>query len=76
VKGFDDFQPWLDRITGFPEAVIDDALRQLPPEWVSEDLDALDRLLETLCKRRRRVPDLLLECARSGVSPFPNWAPR
>jgi hypothetical protein len=73
IRGFQDFQPWLDRICAFPEEVIDDALRQLPPEWVAEDSEALSELLERLFERRRRVPDLLLECARSGLKPFPEW---
>jgi hypothetical protein len=73
VRGFDDFQPWLDRIVSFPEEVIDDALRQLPLEWVPHEADALDRLLNVLCQRRRVVPDLLLACARGGLHPFPNW---
>jgi hypothetical protein len=73
VRGLDDFQPWLDRIQAFPEEVIDDALRQLPPEWLGDDTDALGSLLERLVQRRRNVPDLLLACARSGSNPFPQW---
>lgn len=73
VRGFDDFHPWLERIEAFPEAVVDDAIRQLPPEWIPDDVDALDRLLNRLFERRRRVRDLLLACAGSGLNPFPNW---
>jgi hypothetical protein len=76
IRGFDDFQPWLDRILSFPEEVIDDALRQLPPEWAADDTDALCSLLERLLQRRGRIPDLLLECARSGLNPFPKWKDR
>jgi hypothetical protein len=76
VRGLDDFQPWLDRVISFPEQVIDDALRQLPPDWVADDSDSLSHLLERLLERRRRVPDLLRECARGGPNPFPNWRNR
>ena len=31
VTGLDDFQPWLDQIVHFPEEVVDDAIKQLPP---------------------------------------------
>src|SRR5918999_665782 len=33
LRGLADLQPWLDRIIEFPDVVIDDSLRQLPPEW-------------------------------------------
>lgn len=73
VRSFDDFQPWLDRITHFPEEVIDDALKQAPPEWIDGDEEALDKLLLKLLARRKRVPDLIRETSRGRVNPFPNW---
>jgi len=74
ARGLDDFQPWLDRILEFPDVVIDDSLRELPPEWLNGDADELYRLLEKLMQRRSRVPDLLRDCARERVKFFPNWA--
>jgi hypothetical protein len=34
VRSWDDFQPWLDRVVRFPEGVLDNALSQIPPEWI------------------------------------------
>jgi hypothetical protein len=73
VRGWDDFQPWLDRVVNFPEEVFDDALGRLPAEWLNGDRDALHSLLEKLMARRRRVPDLIEDCRRSSIHPFPNW---
>jgi hypothetical protein len=73
VRGWDAFQPWLDRIVNFPEEVIDGALRELPPNWLNGDMDGLMRLLDRLMKRRRRVPELIEECRRSRLNPFPAW---
>jgi hypothetical protein len=73
VRGIDDFQPWLGRILEFPEVVIDDSLRELPPEWLNGDADRLNSLLEKLMERRSRVPDLLFQTARGRVLFFPNW---
>jgi hypothetical protein len=73
VRDWGDFQPWLDRIVEFPEIVVDDGLRELPPEWLNGDADLLDRLLEKLMERRKQVPDLIDECARSRTSVFPKW---
>jgi hypothetical protein len=73
VRSWDDFQPWLERIIQFPEVVVDDSLRELPPDWLNGDREPLDRLLETLMKRRSRVPDLIRECVNSRSQFFPRW---
>jgi hypothetical protein len=75
VRGWDDFQPWLDRIVDFPEHVVDRALKQIPREWLDGDEEALEATLEKLLARRRRVPDLIRDCTRGRVNPFPNWKP-
>jgi hypothetical protein len=73
VKSWDDFQPWLDQVVHFPEEVIDQARRQIPPQWLQGDESALDELLERLLKRRERVPDLIGESRRARANLFPNW---
>jgi hypothetical protein len=73
VRSLEDFQPWLDQVINFPEHVVDQALRQVPPQWFDGDESALESLLEKLMRRRSRVPDLLLDSRRSRVTPFPNW---
>ncbi len=73
VRGWDDFQPWLDRVVYFPEEVIDTAQKQIPPEWLAEDAAALQAILEKLMSRRRRVPDLIRDSRRGRVNPFPDW---
>ena len=73
VHGLDDFQPWLDRIAHFPEAVVDQALKQIPPAWLQGDEPALARLLELAMRRRKRVASLLEACGRTRANVFPNW---
>jgi hypothetical protein len=73
VRGWDDFEPWLDRVLYFPEEIVDTAQKQIPPEWVAEDADALQAMLEKLMSRRRRVPDLIRDSRRGRVNPFPEW---
>ena len=73
VRSLDDFQPWLDRVASFPEEVIDNALRSVPPAWLDGGPDALEALLEKLMRRRPRIADLV-ESGRHGRStPFPSW---
>jgi hypothetical protein len=75
VRGWSSFQPWLDRILEFPDIIIDDGLRELPPEWLDGDANVLNGLLDALMKRRSRVPDLIRESVRSRSAFFPNWDP-
>jgi hypothetical protein len=74
VRSLDDFQPWLDRIIHFPEEIVDEAFRQVPAEWlVSGEESELEKLLERLMRRRRRVPELIRDCIHGRVNPFPRW---
>ena len=73
VRSWDDFQPWLDRVVHFPEEIVDDAIKQLPPEWLDGDEDDMDQLLTKLMSRRQRVPDLIRDSTRGRINPFPNW---
>src|SRR6185437_683953 len=57
VRGWADFEPWLERIRHFPEEVVDQAVKQLPPAWLEGDRDEFEKLLERLLARRKRVPD-------------------
>jgi hypothetical protein len=73
VSRLHDFEPWLERVVHFPEEVVDQAFRQVPPEWLDSDEDALELLLEKLLRRRKQVPELIKQCRRASSNPFPNW---
>jgi hypothetical protein len=73
VRGMADFEPWVERIRHFPEEVVDQAVKQIPPAWLEEDGDELERLLDQLLARRGRVPDLIQACRTGRVDPFPSW---
>jgi hypothetical protein len=73
VRGLNDFQPWLDRIIHFPEEIVDQALKQIPPAWIEGDEQELTALLDRLLTRRRRVPELIEACRGGRSESFPNW---
>jgi hypothetical protein len=73
IRSIDDFQPWLDRVVYFPDHVIDEALRQLPPQWIQGDENNLEKLLEQLLRRCKRVPDLIADARLAKTNPFANW---
>jgi hypothetical protein len=73
VTSFDDFQPWLDRLVHFPEEIVDEARKQIPPAWLAEDESLIEALLVKLMSRRKRVPDLIRESQHGRINPFPAW---
>ena len=73
VRGLDDFQPWLDRIVHFPEEVVDQAVKQIPPAWLEGEEAIFQSLLERLLARRSQVPGLIESSREGRSSPFPNW---
>lgn len=74
VRSLRDFEPWIDRIVNFPVEVFDKSLRQIPPAWIEDDWGRLEALLETLYRRRKRIPELLGDCRKAPGNPFPRWA--
>jgi hypothetical protein len=73
VRSLDDFQPWLDQVVHFPEEVMDQAWKRVPPDWVEGEEDALEQLLEKLFQRRKLLPELISACRQVRSNPFPNW---
>jgi len=74
ITGRDSFGIWLERIEKhITERVLDELIREVPPEWYEDDLDALLRLVEQLHRRRTKVPELLLAAKNTTRQPFPNW---
>ncbi len=73
VRSLNNFQPWIDRIVNFPPEVFDKALRRIPPAWIGADSGKLETLLESLMRRRARIPELLQATRRAPGNPFPNW---
>jgi hypothetical protein len=74
VTSLDSFQPWLDLVTHFPVEVIDQAWKEIPPAWLDGDEPELERLLEQLLKRRKRVEQLIVEVKKQRPALFPNWS--
>jgi hypothetical protein len=73
VTSLDDFQPWLDRVIHFPEAVVDEVQKQIPSAWLNGDESALKMLLDKLISRRKRVSDFIRESRGGRFNPFPAW---
>jgi len=50
VASLAQFEPWLERVIHFPEEVVDQALKQVPPEWMPGEQDQFEGMLEQLMR--------------------------
>jgi hypothetical protein len=73
VRGMQAFEPWIARLEKLGEAELGEAAAGIPPEWYDGDLDALEKMLEHLERRRKLVPELIRAAWKSSRNPFPNW---
>lgn len=75
VRDWSAFEPWLSHVVRFPEPVVSAVVANIPLAWREHDDEALQRAVEYLLRRRKRVPDLLRTCVRSAKQFFPSWRP-
>lgn len=73
VTGWESFEPWLSRVEAFREEALGAIAEEVPTEWYGGDPGELERLLEQMYARRKRVRDLLAAFRDSDRSPFPRW---
>jgi hypothetical protein len=73
VTGWNDFEPWLERIEAIRVETLWRAAESIPPEWYEQDSEGLERLVEQLMGRRERVRELIAAFRDSDRQPFPQW---
>ncbi len=73
VTGMESYAPWLERLEHITPALLDQIASEIPPEWYDQDQEALFHLLEQIYRRRKKVPDLILDAKNSNRQPFFNW---
>ena len=76
ITGWDAFDPWLSEVENMDENVIWSGVASTPPTWYEDDLSALEKLVEELCHRRRKVRNLIEAFRDSERHPFPRWGHR
>jgi hypothetical protein len=73
VLGWESFEPWLTRVEEFAADKLWAIAEAVPPEWYGGDLRTIERLMETLLKRRSKVRELIGQFRDSNREPFPKW---
>jgi hypothetical protein len=74
VTGWEAFEPAVSRAEQMDVSQIWRMAADIPEEWYGFDSDGLNRLVETLYKRRAIIRDLIAAFRASCRNPFPNWA--
>lgn len=73
VTGWESFEPWLSRMESMPVERIWDAAAEIPPEWYGGAVEEMERLVETLEKRRGRIRELVEGFGKTERRPFAAW---
>jgi hypothetical protein len=73
VTGWEAFEPALSRAEAMDAGAIWRCAADIPEEWYEGDREGLERLVETLHRRRPTIRRLISEFRRSSRNPFPNW---
>ena len=73
VYGWESLEPWLSRVENFDAGVIHEIAGGIPPEWTGNDWNALEKLVEAILERRKKVRDLIEAFRNSSRQPFPAW---
>ncbi len=75
VRSLASFEPWLTLVENFPIEALDQAWRGVPPSWLAgDDAQHLERMVEQLMRRQKRVGELVSDARQGKLNPFPNWA--
>lgn len=75
VRGPADFEPYLDRVEGFPEDALAEIIKSVPGEWLeSGEREHLNRIGDQLLARRQHVKMLLDETRFAAPAMFPSWS--
>ena len=73
VVGPGSFEPFLSRLEHLDEEILEAAAASIPPEWYDGRTEDLQRLIQTLAERRKRVAKMICELRQSSRQTFPAW---
>lgn len=76
VTAWESFEPALTRAEEMSLGELWRYAAQVPEEWYEYDVSGMNRLIETLYRRRLRIRDLIRDFRKSSRNPFPNWTER
>jgi len=73
VRGWDSFEPWLSRVEQMGEDTIWRFAAEIPVDWYGGEWCDVEKLVNTLLRRRRIVRELIEAFRDSPRRPFSHW---
>ena len=73
VRGLRSFEPCLSRVENLEPAQLQACVGGIPAAWCGADSAQLERLVERLYERRRKLRQAIVDAKNSALRPFPNW---
>ena len=73
VTGWNSFEPWLSRIEAFTSESLWQIVTEIPGDWYSHNLFAIEQLIESLVLRRPRVRELINRVRLFDPTYFTKW---
>jgi len=73
VRGWEDFEPALSKAENMDIDTLWFCTEAIPPEWYEAKTAELERLVETVHRRRTNIRALITAFRHSSRNPFPNW---
>ena len=74
VRGWKDFEPWLEGVRVLDSSELWKGLQGTPREWYDSNKVVLEGLIEILDRRRRRIPELIDSLRSAKPDVFPMWS--
>ncbi len=74
VTGWQSFEPWLSRAEAISAETFWEIAEAVPPEWYDNELEEMERLMQTMLRRRSRIREMIVSFRDSERGPFPKWS--
>ncbi len=75
VRGYEDFEPYLSRLTTIRTDELQRIGQEIPPIWYEHSPSLLDSLVESVAMRRSKIVDVLWDIREHKPESFPAWKP-
>jgi hypothetical protein len=73
VTGWESFEPVLTKAESADIIDVWRCAERIPPEWYGNDRGGLERLVEVVYERRKKIRSLIEAFRTSSRNPFPSW---
>jgi len=73
VRGLRSFEPYLSRVENLKPTELERCLQGIPSAWCGTEAAQIERLVEQLYERRRKLRQAIVDAKNCALRPFPHW---